>query len=92
MVLIVQLSAVLSLAKEYLFAARMHLSVLGHIIYFPFVNCPTVVLLVVLSNFFSGVKCSIRVFNDVLDLFRLLHEFLNFENKFNQIFLRKLTF
>ena len=75
-VLIVQLSAVFALAKEYLSASWVHLSILGHIVDLALVDGPAVVIFVVLLHFFCSVVDRVRVLYHLAHPRILLNEFL----------------
>ena len=76
MVLHVQLGAVFALAKEDFAATWVHFSVLCHVVNASLVNCPTIVLLIVLLNFLKRVLYRVRVLDHVLPGFILLDELL----------------
>ena len=76
MVLHEQLGAVFALAKEDFAATWVHFSVLCHVVNASLVNCPTIVLLIVLLNFLERVLYRVRVLDHVLPGFILLDELL----------------
>ena len=76
MVLHVQLGAVFALAKENFAATWVHLSVLSHVVNSSLVNCPTIVLLIVLLDFLERVLYRVRVLDHVLPCLVLLDELL----------------
>ena len=76
MVLHVKLSAVFALSEEYFASTWVHFSVLSHVVNAPLVDCPTIVLFIVLLDFFERVLYRVRVLDHLLPCLVLLDELL----------------
>ena len=76
MVLHVQFGAVFAFSEEDFAAAWMHFSVLSHVVNASLVNCPTIVLGIVLLDLLERVLYRVRVLDHVLPCLVLLDELL----------------